>query len=380
MPILLSSRTLAATLILMGAAGAAFASNPTDTLRVDADYRVWMPAASDPVEYSLRMVAAPAPADTLAGISYLIEYTLHAQGADSQGFSAYLPGALYDYRPGNLREYHADRDPHPFAPDGSTANGVQNRTQFAGLLPDRLLQRFKAMEADTAYTVSRAGSKLTAVRYYEGQPTERHTLSLDQRGLPLSYRADTNLDQISEQSVAVDYIYNNVSALPLPQSEADLTRRYPDAFDSARTDDWQLNRLQNRPLPTFSTRSLDGGRLNHRASEPLDAPTVVAFLDPAASTTPATIQALRQAQDSYPGRLQLWLAVLDNRDDAVRELTGPTRPDETVLPGARTLARECGITDSPTLLLCAPSGKITQIIRGLNNRLADEVIQWSTEQ
>lgn len=375
---------MAATLIILGAAGAAFAAPALpDTLRAEAQYRVWMPSASEPVEYRLRMLSARTPADTLMGISYLIEYTLDGQSGQTQGFSAYLPGALYDYRPGRLREYHADRDGTVFAPGGDRRQGVQYRTQFAGLLPDQLLQRFDAMRSDPAYDVTDAtandGKKITAVRLYQGQATERYTLQLDRQGRPMSYNADTNLDQVSEQSVAIDYMYNTAAAtaLKLPVDEQALTAAYPEAFDNGRTDGWRLSQLRGQQLPGFSARRLDGDRLTRRADEPLEAPTVVAFLDPAAVTTPKTIASLRRAVDSYPGNLQLWLVVTDNRDDAVRDVVGQLRAGEVVLPGARSLSRLCGVTDSPTLLLCSADGKIEEIIIGLNNQLTDEVIQWS---
>ncbi|MCM1071743.1 MAG: hypothetical protein NC391_08920, partial [Alistipes timonensis] len=61
--------------------------------------------------------------------------------------------------------------------------------------------------------------------------------------------------------------------------------------------------------------------------------------------------------------------------DRVGELVGEARAGETVLLSARSLARDCGATSFPAIIVADERGRVANVILGFNNSLATDVIQ-----
>lgn len=73
-----------------------------------------MPMSTDDIIYEIRLGATANDADTLAGMNYLIDWTLPRTESDTKGFLAYFNGHHYNYRDHRLREYHWEWDSIPF--------------------------------------------------------------------------------------------------------------------------------------------------------------------------------------------------------------------------------------------------------------------------
>ena len=68
-------------------------------------------------------------------------------------------------------------------------------------------------------------------------------------------------------------------------------------------------------------------------------------------------------------------AFVSNDIDAIEALTGAAREGEHILMSARRLARDCGVTATPVIIICDRDAVVKEIINGYNNALTDVVIQ-----
>ncbi|MDE6161669.1 MAG: hypothetical protein K2F77_08425, partial [Muribaculaceae bacterium] len=71
----------------------------------------------------------------------------------------------------------------------------------------------------------------------------------------------------------------------------------------------------------------------------------------------------------------LILAFMSYHAFARGEVTGPARPDETVLTRASGLARDCGVTATPTVIVCGSDGVVRNVHTGRNKDLVSIVMQ-----
>ena len=76
-----------------------------------------------------------------------------------------------------------------------------------------------------------------------------------------------------------------------------------------------------------------------------------------------------------PMQTDLILAFISNDIDAIEALTGPCREGEHILMSARGLARDCGVTATPVVIICDRDATVKEIVNGFNNDLSDVVIQ-----
>ena len=104
-------------------------------------------------------------------------------------------------------------------------------------------------------------------------------------------------------------------------------------------------------------------------------PTVIAILDSDIGSAGATVDALRRAVDAMPMQTDVIFAFISNDIDAIEALTGPCREGEHILMSARRLARDCGVTAPPVVIICDRDATVKEIINGYNNDLTDVVIQ-----
>ncbi|MDE6098665.1 MAG: hypothetical protein K2G24_07235 [Muribaculaceae bacterium] len=346
----------------------------------DAVFEVWLPNASNPVVYSVRLAGADnGGADSLLGFDYLIEWKLPHSGGESHGFSSYFRGNHYRYRDGRLQEYHAEDDASPFVPGGDIRRGVHRQAQFVNLLPGSLADELVAMEADSSfrYTIDSRGESVnvSGSQTLAGNEVRTFRYSFNASdGRPMRLDIDTNPGQISEQTMTVEYGAPQGDA-DVPRTEEALTKIFPEEFARYRQSDFRLEKLPGERLPEFSAQTTGGERFTHHKPDGFDSPVLMLFLDAEAGDPARVLDEVRQAIDMYPGTVRPLIAFVDNRLDAVEGVSGHPLPGETVLYGARSVARDCGVTVTPTLIFVNSDGTVVDFIQGMNKNLVDEVLE-----
>lgn len=348
-----------------------------------ARYEVLLPQSEEPVVYDVDLQAYDAsPSDTLAPCKYVIEWKMNVpEGGSSMGFSAYFDGHHYRFRDKRLQEYHYDDDPLPFAVRGSVRNGVQQQAQFASLLPAFVAERFVEMAADTnhVYAITRDAAsgtlKVEGVERYAGCDCVEYTYVFDADGMPVSAEFCNNPGQMSEQTVSVCYGAPGVGMQMAEPNEPRLMTQYPEAFTRYRESGYTLSNLPGRPLPAISAPMPGGERYSRSAGQAFGMPVVVALLDADVDGCAATVEQLRRSVEDSAVPAGLILAFMSNHADAIGEVTGPARPDETVLTRASGLARDCGVTATPTVIVCGSDGVVRNVHTGRNKDLVSIVMQ-----
>lgn len=349
----------------------------------DASYEVSLAMSDDEVVYNLKLASEAAPADTLFGSDYLIDWTLPRNGEVSDGFLAYFNGHCYRYRDHRLQEYHFEWDSIPFQTRGG---GVQATGQFVDLLPTMLARELRGMLADSTFTVKfspravldgREAAMVEASQEVDGYVGRNYTLYCDAAtGLPLQIYNEYNPGRVSEQSVKVSYTYpaSDVS-LKAVDAEEKLMALYPEVFEKYRESNYRIENIRGLPMPAFSLPTPTGERYTHQKKAPFRAPTVIALLDASTGAAAPAVAALRKAQRSMPRQVDLILAFVGSNADAIEEVAGTLVTGETHLMSARTLARDCGTNVFPTILIVDSKGIVADVALGLNNSLAQDVIQ-----
>lgn len=346
-----------------------------------AVYEVLLPQYEDPVRYNVELNAVVTPDDTLSRCDYLIDWSMRAPGGESRGFNAYTGGHHYRFRDKRMQEYHADADPTPFAPQGRLEAGVQRQAQFVQLLPQYVAARLREIAADScsSYTVRQGRDGRTVV--VEGSQSYQGIEALGFRyefsredGLPAGAEFCYNPSQVSEQTVSVKY---GAPAAPGVEAfgETQLMELYPDAFGRYRENTYTFDNLPGRPLPAFSALRASGERYTHGHGEGFGAPAVIAVLDPQVDGSAALLGALRDAVDASPVAAVLVVAIAGSHADDAETLAGTKRADEIVLVGARGLARSCGVTATPAVMVVSADGTVRNVHKGFGDRLAEDVLQ-----
>ncbi len=348
-----------------------------------ARYEVLLPQSEDPVVYNIELYArATEEPDTLSPCDYLIDWSMMTPSGPTAGFSSYFDGHHYRLRDKRLQEYHFADNPAAFAPRGAVEAGVQQQAQFASLLPAFIARELEKMQASDnfSYTVerSRDGSLLEVkgTERYNGVPGREFEYCFDSSTLlPVKAEVCYNPGHMSEQTVTVHYLPPGEGAMSGRLDEPALIARYPEAFESYRRSDYTLATLPGRPLPAISAPSLSGERLTRKAGDPWELPTVIALVDADVDGCAETVEALRTAIDQSPVAATLVLAFTGTHPDAAAEIAGRPRPDEIVLTSARSIARDCGATATPTIIICGTDGLVKNVHTGRNKDIAEIVIQ-----
>lgn len=349
-----------------------------------ATFEVLLPTSEFPVVYNIRMASSANEENTLAAADYLLEWTLTKDGNSSEGFSANIPGHHYRYRDHRLQEYHFNPDSIVFAPGGDLSQGVQNQAQFCDLLPQYVGQTFASMQNDSTYkyiihsdTII-SGQRLIAVegvRSFRGVEALEFLYLFDRDYLPMKSEFVSNPGQIGEQLITVSYDYSDDMPLSVAQSEDELIERYPEVFEKYRESSFRLDNLAGRRLPAFTAPTTTGERYALAKDGHFAVPTVVAILNSEVGSASETVKALRSAIDSLPMQADLIFAFVNNNADAIESSVGEIRPGEHLLMSARGLARDCGVTDTPVIIICDRSAMVKDLMIGFNNDITDFVIQ-----
>ena len=149
----------------------------------------------------------------------------------------------------------------------------------------------------------------------------------------------------------------------------------PEVFEKFRESNYRIENMRGLPLPSFSLPTVTGERYTRHRGDSFNAPTVVALIDPAVATSGETVKALREAVASMPMQVDLILAFTGSNIDTVESLTGAAGMGEALLISAKSLARDCGTSVFPTILLVGSGGNVENVILGFNNSLSQDVIQ-----
>lgn len=353
--------------------------------QAEATLSVTLPQTDTDVAYTLGLSSMSVPADTLAPASYLIDWSLPTPTGVSEGFTAYFDGNLYRYRDSRLQEYHTEWDSIPFrvtAPGG----GVQRSAQFASLLPQFIGTEIEAMMADPRYTLSldtakrfdgRDVTEVTAIMTVGGETVQERRYLLDPvTALPLRTVTESNPSSISEQTIIVDYKPASAPEKPQRLTEELLVARYPEIFEKYRENNFRIENLRESPLPTFALPTLTGERHVHHRGEPFRQPTVIAIIDPATgSFNDRVISDIRTALDSATAPADAIFAFATTNADLAEETAGRPRPGETMLLNARSLARDCGATALPVVIISDAGGTVRNVVLGYNKDLSEIVLQ-----
>lgn len=377
----MSGADTADSIILLGNRLAAM-----DSYSGDCRYEVLLPTSRRPVVYEIGLFSRAAPGDTLAAADYVIDWAIDKDGNSSRGFSAYADGNHYRFRDRRLQEYHYADDAMPFAPRGSADGGVQNNAQFTDLLPQYIGRRLLEMTTDTTYSYKYYADRtvngrhcivVDGVRSFDGVDALEYIYVFDSESLlPVSIDFESNPGQIGEQTISVSYGYPATRIHTYESvSEDELMASYPDAFGNCRESDFRLDNMPGRKLPDFSAPTVTGERYTRHKDDTFAAPTIVAILDAETGSAGETVEALRRAADAMPMQTDLILAFISNDIDAIETLTGPCRENERILMSARGLARECGVTATPVVIICDRDATVKETVNGFNNDLTDVVIQ-----
>lgn len=342
-------------------------------------YQVELPSSPDPVTYAVSLEQGPG--DGLAPASYLIDWRLEREVAQSSGFSSYYGGDHYRYRDLRLQEYHHAADSIPF----HVGAGVQNQAQFVELLPAYMARTLRDMAADTSYICKiREGNgtvSVSGVRRLKGYDAFEFDYTFDAKtGLPVKSDFLYNPASISEQVVTAAFRWNTAEKDCPELTEEALMARYPEVFEKFRTSNFRVESLLGQELPEFTAPTLTGERYTHHHGEGFRTPVVIAFIDPDVETAKATVKDLRKAQDEAPADFQV-LYIFNTReiDPAEAVFDGEKqRINEQILIGASSMIRDCGVNSYPTILIADSRGKVKQIVPAYNKELPTIVIQQTS--
>lgn len=351
-----------------------------------ADFEVLLPSAADPISYTVDLVATPTPADSLSTCAYLIRWTSPAEGDAAVGFTSYFGGHHYRFSGDRLQEYHTDWDINPFVPSGNAAYGIQRTARFADLLPAFLAEHIANIASDSTYIYTytpdatvdgRKSAVIKGVQSVQGMEGLEYSYVFDPvTALPLRIDLDYNPGSISEQSVSVRYSYPSATLHAVPESETELAAIFPDVFEKYRSSNFHIENLAGRPLLAFSAPTITGERYTHHRGDAMRAPTMIALLDPEVGTPTEVVESLRTAAASLPFDTDIIWAFVSNNISDIEDIVGTqARIGEHTLISARALARDAGVTAFPVVILTDAAGTVTNIILGVNNNLASDVIQ-----
>lgn len=331
--------------------------------RATVSYAVTLPQAHDDVIYTVNLAQDSVDVD-----SYLLQWSVMSPSGPVEGFTAWFDGNFYNYRNHRLQERH-DRWDAPL-PEG--VKPPQNSAQFASLLPSRIADNLRSLGNEVDIKVQ--GDLVIVSRITEASELFYKFQLPSMR--PVDFYADYNPGAISGQQVHAVYSYSDsVEPYPAGYSEEFLHTLFPDAFDKYRESQFAIENMRGLPLPAFSLQKLGGGRMERQASEAFKSPVAVVLLNPAMGLSPRLVEAVRAAVDALPIEAQIIWASTAKNPDETEQLLGPLRPGETALTGAQPLVSTCGASALPVVMVCARSGRISDIAVGLNQTLHTDVMQ-----
>lgn len=356
-----------------------------------AKFSVTLPQNDTDVVYDLDFESSAVASDPYSPCDYLIDWTLDAPSGEVHGFAAYYDGNHYRYRDNRLQEYHVAWDSIPFRTSKGIA-GVQAAAQFADLLPHYIGLELEMMASDSLYRLTVDSDRLyngekavsvNAVMTVNGVIVQEKLFIFDSATMrPLRIDAESNPGSITEQTVLVDYIYpDNRGDVDterdgcLPVNEARLIAMYPDVFEKFRESNFRIENLASTPMPTFSLPTTTGERYTYHRGDGFAVPTVIALLDPATSFNDRLVTAVRGAVDSLPYSADVVWVFNSTNVDAIEAVLPELRIGEHLLMNGKSLARDCGASSLPIIIMVAKDGVVKNVNLGFNNDVGNIVLQ-----
>lgn len=350
----------------------------------DAKFSVTLPQNDTDVVYDVNLQSITHNDDPYAPCEYLINWTLDAPSGEVKGFSAYFDGNHYRYRDNRLQEYHVTWDSIPFLPSKGTL-GVQGAAQFADLLPQYIALELDKMMADPRYTLTVIpdrnfnGRKAVVVRSVMdvNDVTVMEKEFTFDAGMMIPLRIDTesNPGSITEQSVLVDYTVPTGGMGMYSLSEEELIGMYPEVFEKYRESNFRIENLPSTPLPTFSLPTTTGERYTYHRGDKFATPTIIALLDPSTSFNNELISAVRNAVDQLPYTADVIWVFNSTNVDVIEEIIPSIRPGEHALINGKGLARDCGASSLPVIIMVGSDGIVKNVNLGFNNEVENIVLQ-----
>lgn len=350
------------------------------------DYSVLM-SLQDDVDYTLHLKSWNAPADTLAPCDYLIDWKVATPDGESTGFSAYYDGNVYNFRGDKLLEYHYDSNKSLFQARGMGAAslpGVQRRAQFSELLPQFIAEQLDEIKNNPDYryiihtdTVIN-GTNRTAIdgtMTMSGQVMKEFLYVFDKAGMPVMVNMENNPGALAEQSITATYAYSPDTATHERINEGILRGIYPEIFDRYRESNFAIENLPGQRLPGFALPTTTGERYSRMLGDKFRCPTVIVMLDAKGAFSSPTVSAVRSAVDTLPFNSDIIWAFSGNNVDDIEAIVPQIRVGEHLLMSAKPLARDCGVTSYPSIIVCRADGTVADIVLGYNNDLSSVVIQ-----
>lgn len=366
-----------------GTADISAALKRLDCFVSNAKFSVTLPQNDTDVVYELNLESAATDSDPYAPCDYLIKWSLDAPSGKVEGFSAYYDGNHYRYRDNRLQEYHVNWDSIPFMPTATTM-GVQGAAQFADLLPQYIALELEKMSSDPRYTLTVSNDRkfngtpalvVRSVMDVNGVTVMEKELTFEASTLrPLRIDTESNPGAITEQTVLVDYSYPAAMTCE-PINEERLIALYPEVFEKYRESNFRIENLPSTPLPTFSLPTTTGERYTYHRGDSFAAPTVVALLDPSTSFNKDIVKAVRGAVDALPYNADVIWVFNSTNVDAIEEIVPSIRPGEHLLMNGKGLARDCGASSLPVLIMVNKDGVVKNVNLGANNEVQNIVLQ-----
>ncbi len=354
----------------------------------DARFTVSMPQLSEDVVYELKLTSRDSGGDPLLLCDYLIQWELTGRAEPVSGFSAYFDGHHYRYSGERLQEYHMDWDSIPFMPkqlSGLKADGVQRSAQFANIIPQIVGDDLSRILSDDRYKVTFHPDTVISGLHYavieadmiiNGEVTQESEYVFDPKNKMLvRIQLENNPGSLSEQTVQINYENSTADAQCEPITEERLMAIYPQVFENFRENNFRIENLPGTKLPGFSLPTASGERYTRMAGDPFAVPTIIALIEPGTVFNADLVNDVRGAIDELPFEAGVIWAVATTNIDSAEEIVPSLRKGEHLLINARGLARDCGATALPVLIVADKKGIVTQVELGYNNDLRSVVIQ-----
>lgn len=353
-------------------------------VKASVEFSVTMPQLNDDVVYNVAIEQTPPSGNAaLLPYDYIIDWELTGRDTPVKGFSAYFNGHHYRYANERLQEYHTEWDSIPFR----TANngGVQRQAQFANLLPAALGYELKKMASDERYRLTVHpdtmvnGTRRTvidAVMIIDGSTAMEGEYTLDKLTLmPVRTVLENNPGALSEQTVTVNYTDLSTCRQCDNISEHTLMTIYPEQFEKYRESNFRIENLPGTRLPGFALPTSTGERYSRHASDSFRSPTVIALMDASTGFAKEMVTDLRSAVGALPYEADIIWAFVNNNIDAIEAIVPSLLPGEHLLTSARSLARDCGASSLPVLIMAGTDGTVADVVLGYNKDIPTVVIQ-----
>ncbi len=365
-----------------------------DALRSDERFAAEVTYSATPahaegdIRYHISLFSTPARGDSLLDFNYLTQWSRvsdRKSGASNDGFAAYFNGNHFRFLDDRLKEYHYADDRIPFI----VAPSIQNASMFIDLYPASIAEELKEMSTDprshlTMMEVTSSNGTaticFTAKYKVNGElvRTKEFKFSLPQV-LPLEIITVNNPDTDRESSSRAVYSYPTPAPADVEISEAYLAKLFPEAFAEKRLSNMTAEGLVGSPLPSFSLPTATGERYTRERGERFASPTALLIFDPSEAGSAELVSELRHTLEGRSTPLSLIFVSIssniDNSEQAVPEL----REGEHLLISGSSLARKCGVSHLPTLLVADREGIVKKVVAPLNREQCLIVLNSMTD-